>query len=41
MARPGELRLALWPEIDFENAVWRIPANRMKMRRPHAIPLSR
>ena len=41
MARPGELRLALWPEIDFENAVWRIPANRMKMRRPHAIPLSK
>lgn len=41
MARPGELRRALWSEIDLENAVWRIPAERMKMRRPHAIPLSR
>lgn len=41
MARPGELRQALWPEIDFDNSVWRIPADRMKMRRPHAIPLSR
>lgn len=41
MARPGELRRALWSEIDLENAVWKIPAERMKMRRPHAIPLSR
>jgi len=41
MARPGEIRQAVWPEIDFENAVWRIPAARMKMRRPHNIPLSR
>lgn len=41
MARPGELRQALWPEIDLENAVWKIPAERMKMRRPHAVPLSR
>lgn len=41
MARPGELRQAVWPEIDFENSVWRIPATRMKMRRPHAVPLSR
>ena len=41
MARPGELRKALWPEFDLENAVWKIPADRMKMRRPHAIPLSR
>ncbi|ATY32992.1 tyrosine-type recombinase/integrase [Sphingomonas psychrotolerans] len=41
MARPGELRQALWPEFDLENAVWRIPAERMKMRRPHAVPLSR
>jgi integrase len=38
--RPGELRNAEWTEIDLENAVWRIPAARMKMRRPHAIPLS-
>lgn len=41
MARPGEIRQAVWPEIDFDNSVWRIPATRMKMRRPHIIPLSR
>lgn len=41
MARPGELRQALWSEFDLENAIWRIPAERMKMRRPHAVPLSR
>lgn len=41
MARPGELRLARWPEFDLEKAVWKIPPERMKMRRPHAIPLSR
>lgn len=41
MARPGELRLAKWPEFDLESAVWKIPAERMKMRRPHEIPLSR
>lgn len=41
MARPGELRRALWSEIDLEGSVWKIPAERMKMRRPHAIPLSR
>jgi hypothetical protein len=41
VARPGEVRQAQWPEIDFDNSVWRIPATRMKMRRPHAVPLSR
>lgn len=41
MARPGELRQAQWPEFDLEKAVWKIPAERMKMRRPHAVPLSR
>ncbi|WP_213981052.1 integrase arm-type DNA-binding domain-containing protein [Sphingomonas sp. dw_22] len=41
MARPGELRMAQWPEFDLDGAVWKIPAERMKMRRPHAIPLSR
>lgn len=41
MARPGEIRQAVWSEIDFDNSVWRIPATRMKMRRPHTIPLSR
>lgn len=37
--RPGELRQATWAEIDFENAIWTIPAERMKMRRPHQVPL--
>ncbi|GIL02885.1 MAG: hypothetical protein BroJett030_27840 [Alphaproteobacteria bacterium] len=37
--RPGELRLAEWPEFDFEAAVWSIPAPRMKMRRAHKVPL--
>jgi integrase len=38
--RPGELRLAQWSEIDLEAAVWTIPAERTKMRRPHTIPLA-
>lgn len=38
--RPGELRAALWAEIDFKEAVWAIPAKRMKMRRDHFVPLS-
>lgn len=41
MTRPGELRMAVWPEFDLDNAVWKIPAERMKMRRPHEVPLSR
>ena len=41
MARPGEIRQAQWSEFDLEKAVWKIPAERMKMRRPHAVPLSR
>lgn len=41
MARPGELRMAEWSEFDIDNAVWKIPAERMKMRRPHEVPLSR
>ena len=39
--RPGELRRARWPEIDLDEAEWRIPAYRMKMREPHIVPLSR
>jgi integrase len=39
--RPGECRLARWTELDLERAVWTIPAERMKMRREHKIPLSR
>jgi integrase len=39
--RPGELRLADWREFDLEEATWRIPAARTKMRKQHLIPLSR
>ena len=39
--RPGELRKAQWPEIDFDKAEWRIPAERMKMRDQHIVSLSR
>jgi integrase len=39
--RPGELRKAQWPEIDLDNAEWRIPAGRLKMREQHIVPLSR
>ncbi|PZR86357.1 MAG: integrase [Hyphomicrobiales bacterium] len=38
--RPGELRLATWKEFDLDAGVWTIPANRMKMRRPHRVPLA-
>jgi integrase len=39
--RPGELRQAEWTEIDCDDAVWSIPTEKMKMRRPHCVPLSR
>lgn len=46
--RPGELRQAQWDEFDFSEAVWRVPAQRLKMRitakakhPPHIVPLSR
>ena len=38
--RPGELRLARWKEFDLDAGVWTIPANRIKMRRPHRVPLA-
>jgi integrase len=38
--RTGELIGARWGEFDFEAAEWRIPAERMKMRTPHIVPLS-
>lgn len=38
--RPGELRKAEWAEIDLENAEWNIPAEKMKMKQPHLVPLS-
>lgn len=39
--RPGELRHADWAEIDLDASVWIIPAEKMKMRKPHHVPLSR
>ncbi len=39
--RPGELRQAEWAEVDVEEKVWKIAATKMKMRQPHAVPLSR
>jgi len=39
--RPGELRHAEWTEIDLDNAEWKIPAHKMKMRSPHIVPLSK
>jgi integrase len=38
--RPGELRQAEWSEFDLDAAEWNIPAERMKMREPHLVPLS-
>jgi integrase len=39
--RPGELRAAEWQEFALDNAEWRIPGSRMKMRAVHIVPLSR
>lgn len=39
--RTNELIAAKWTEIDFDREEWRIPKERMKMRRPHIVPLSR
>jgi len=39
--RPGELRTAEWSEIDLEAGLWSIPAEKMKMKLPHIVPLSR
>jgi len=38
--RPGELRHAEWQEIDLEGALWSLPAEKMKLREPHIVPLS-
>ena len=38
--RPGELRQAEWKEIDLDTAEWNIPAERMKMKVAHLVPLS-
>ncbi len=39
-ARPGELRMMEWAEVNFERAEWVIPPEKMKMRRPHVVPLA-
>ncbi len=39
-ARSSEVRLATWPEVDLESATWTVPAERMKARREHRVPLS-
>lgn len=38
--RSGEARLATWGEIDLENKIWTIPADRMKAGKPHRVPLT-
>lgn len=40
MTRPIEAATARWEDIDLENKVWVIPAERMKMKKPHTIPLT-
>ena len=39
-ARSGEVRFATWDEIDLKNKVWTVPAERMKARKDHRVPLS-
>jgi integrase len=38
--RPGELRSVEWKDIDLKKAMWRIPAEKMKMKEEHIVPLS-
>jgi len=38
--RPANIRFAEWDEIDFENALWKIPASKMKTNKDHIVPLS-
>ena len=40
MTRPIEAATTRWEDIDLENKVWVIPAERMKMKKPHTIPLT-
>ena len=39
-ARSGEVREARWEEINMAANVWKVPAERMKTKRPHRVPLS-
>lgn len=38
--RPGELRHAEWKEIDLDRSLWSLPAEKMKLKKPHLVPLS-
>ena len=38
--RTQELRLMEWSEVDYKAKIWRIPAEKMKMDRPHLVPLT-
>ncbi|HUE90700.1 integrase domain-containing protein [Pseudomonas sp.] len=40
MTRPAEAATTRWTDIDFDKRIWTIPAERMKKRRPHTIPLT-
>jgi len=40
MTRPSEAATTRWADIDFDKRIWTIPAERMKKRRPHIIPLT-
>lgn len=40
LSRPSEIRKAKWEEFDFEQRIWFVPAERMKMDREHLVPLS-
>jgi integrase len=40
MVRPSEAAGTRWDEIDFDNALWNIPAERMKKKKPHTVPLT-
>jgi integrase len=39
--RPGEAVRARWSDIDMDNHMWNIPAEFMKMKKPHKVPLSK
>ena len=39
--RSGEVRGAVWGELDLDKAIWSIPAERMKMKEPHVVPLAK
>ena len=41
LCRTGEIRFSRWSEFDLEAGLWTIPADRMKMKQTHSIPLSR